>query len=353
MEVINMWKVGVVGTGFWSDKHIKAWQRIEGVDLVALCNRSPDKLIQKARQFGIAKTNLFNSLERMLDNENIDVVDIVTPPETHLPLVKIAAARGKHIMCQKPFAPTLEEAEEIVRICEQAGVRLMVTENWRWLQPVQIVKRVIAEGILGDIRVARIIHSDYFTTRMTPGKTVAQPFLTTMPNLLFYEMGVHWYDTWRFLFGEPKRMYAELKSFSPYVLGEDSGVITLGYDNFYGLMDMCWVSRREMIGPIIDDQVDAHFTEHFVIDGSNATLKMYGLEGKIVIINNDGKETVVAEKTQLDHEESHFRLQSHFIQCLNTGENFQTNGSDNLKTLRMTFSTYESAKEHKVVQFKN
>ncbi|SFS56065.1 Gfo/Idh/MocA family protein [Paenibacillus sp. BC26] len=344
-----MYKVGLIGTGFWSEKHLKAWQRIPNVQIAALCNRSKEKLLRKADEYGVPHDQLYSSMEEMLDRADIDIVDIVTPPETHLHLVGLAAQAGKFIMCQKPFAPSYEEAEAIVAAARKYDARLMVTENWRWLQPIQTIKQVLESGVLGNIRVARFIHSDYFTERMIPGANLPQPFLTKMPQLMFYEMGVHWYDTWRFLFGEPKRLYAELRSFSPNVIGDDSGVVTLGYDDFYGLMDICWVSRRELTGPIIEDQVDARFVEHFVVDGDRATLKMYGHEGKIVLLDNDGRETVVAERTELDHEESHYRLQSHFIDCLKSGRPFQTSGDDNLRTLRLAFATYESSEKQQVV----
>jgi len=342
-------KVGLVGTGFWSEKHLKAWKRIPGVEIAALCNRSKEKLLRKADEYGVPHAQLYATLEEMLEKADIDIVDIVTPPELHLPMVKLASAAGKHIMCQKPFAPTYEIAQEIVKTANDAGVRLMVTENWRWLQPVQKVKEVLNSGVLGKIRVARFNCADYYTERMIPGSVLPQPFLATMPRYLLYEMGSHWFDTWRFLFGEPQRLYAEARSFSPNVVGEDSGVVTLSYDDFYGIMDLCWVTRKELTGPIIEDQVDAHFVEHFIIDGDKATLKMYGPNGKIVLLDNNGKETLVSETTQLDHEESHFRLQSHFIDCLKTGKPFQTSGEDNLRTLHLVFSAYDSIERQQAV----
>ena len=243
---MSKWKVGLVGTGYWSDKHLKAWQRIEGVEIAALCNRSKEKLVTKAAQFGVDPDKLYQSYEEMIHTADIDIVDIVTGPETHLHFVKQAAAAGKHMMCQKPFAHSYEEAQEMVNAARDAGVRLMVTENWRWLQPFQLIKRMLDEGELGKLHVARYLHSDYYTPRMAPEKALPQPFFRTMPNLLFYEMGVHWFDTWRFLFGNPKRLYAETKRISPYISGEDSGIVTLGYDDFYGILDMSWATRREI-----------------------------------------------------------------------------------------------------------
>lgn len=344
-----MWKVGLVGTGYWSEKHLKAWQRIPGVQIAALCNRSSEKLLKRAREFNIPEQACYTSLEKMLAEAELDIIDIVTGPETHLDFIRMAAAAGKHIMCQKPFARSLEEAVQMVETARKANVRLMVTENWRWLQPFQTIKKVLDRGELGTLQTARYNHSDYYTTRMAPGKTLPQPFFREMPHLLFYEMGAHWFDTWRFLFGHPSRLYAETRRISPYIAGEDSGVITLGYDHFYGTLDMSWATRRELTRSHGED-VHANHLESFLIEGDKASLR-YDTDGRIAVVNNDGEERVVAETTELDHEESHFRLQSHFIQCLNTGDEFQTSGEDNLRTLELIFSTYRSATEHNAIRF--
>ncbi len=347
---MKTWKIGLLGTGFWSDKHLQAWARIPNAEVVALANRSRDKMLARAEQFGIPADRCYTNLTELLEQAEVDIVDIVTGPETHLAFVKEAAAAGKHVVCQKPFAPTLEEAEEMVRFCSDAGVRLMVTENWRWLKPFQLIKQILDQGTLGTIHVARYIHTDYYTPRMAPGVALPQPFFREMPRLLFYEMGVHWYDTWRFLFGTPKRLYAEVATVSPYIVGEDSGIVTLGNDGFYGYMDMSWATRQKLDREL-GDQVGAVHLEQLVVDGSEATLKMY-TDGRITIVSKDGsREETVYEGGPLDHEDSHFRLSSHYINCLESGEPFQTSGEDNLVTLRMTFGTYESAAAHRPIIF--
>ncbi|WP_435171361.1 Gfo/Idh/MocA family protein [Paenibacillus glycanilyticus] len=342
---MKLWKVGLVGTGWWSEKHLKAWSQIPNVEIAALCNRSRSKLVDRARQFGVGDENLFQSLEEMLALADIDIVDIVTGPETHLDLVRQAASAGKHIMCQKPFAPSLEQAVEMVAIAKEAGVRLMVTENWRWLQPFQTIKQLLVEGVLGQLHVARYVHTDYYTPRMEPGAVLPQPFFREMPKLLFYEMGAHWFDTWRFLFGTPDRLYAETLRVSPYIKGEDSGIVILGYENFYGIMDMSWATRQKLDVPLGKEVGPVHL-EQLVIDGENGTIKLY-TSGKISIVAKDSsREVIIKEKTELDHEESHYRLQSHFIEALEKNEPFQTEGDDNLVTLRMLFGVYESAASH-------
>jgi predicted dehydrogenase len=344
-----MWKVGLIGTGYWSEHHLNAWSRIEGVQVAALCNRSADKLEQRGRQFQIGSDSLYTNLDDFLARKDIDIVDIVTGPKTHPELVARAAKAGKHIMCQKPFAETLEEAEEMVRIAADCGVRLMVTENWRWLQPNQWIKRFLEEGTFGRLHVARYIHTDYYTPRMAPGVELPQPFFREMPRLLFYEMGAHWFDTMRFLFGEPKRLYAELLRISPHIAGEDTGLITLGYDDFYAVMDMSWATRRELAAPP-GINVQAEHREQLIIEGEKGTLKLK-TNGDITWVDNAGVEQVRVAGTELDHAESHYRLQAHFIECLNNGLPFQTSGEDNLKTMRLMFSTYTSAERHEAVHF--
>lgn len=342
---MRTWRIGLVGTGYWSEKHLKAWRRIPGVQITALCNRSREKLEDKAKEFNIPEKQLYTSIDDMLEYSDIDIVDIVTGPETHLEFVKKAASAGKHIMCQKPFAPSLAAAEEMVRFAQQAGVRLMVTENWRWLQPFQVIKKIIDSGELGKLKVARYIHTDFYTPRMAPGVAIPQPFFREMEKLLFYEMGVHWFDTWRFLFGTPQRLYAETQRVSPHITGEDSGIVVLGYDDFYGFLDMSWATRQKL-DRTLGDEVSALHLEQLNIDGENGTLKLY-TTGRITIINKDGSvEREVMDTTELDHEESHYRLQAHYIACLNNQTPFQTSGEDNLITLRMAFGVYDSAVSH-------
>ncbi|WP_145408271.1 Gfo/Idh/MocA family protein [Paenibacillus xylanexedens] len=341
-----MWNIGIVGTGYWSEKHIKAWQYIEDTTITAICDKNTALLSDKSDQYNIPEAYRYSDVVTMLEQADIDVLDIITPPETHLELVKLAAAAGKHIMCQKPFARSLAEAEEMVQIAEQAGVRLMVTENWRWLEPFQIIKNLLLEHAVGKLNTIRYIHTDFYSPRFAPDQELPQPFFRDMPQLLFYEMGVHWLDTWRFLFGEPSRLYAETRKVSPYTVGEDSGMILIGYEDYMGLMDMSWATRRELQEPL-GEQVLPNHKEQLIIEGDKATIKLYHT-GRLTIIDNAGVETVIADQTALNYEDSHRKLQGHFIDCLNTGAEFQTSGLDNLKTLRLVFDTYDSAANHKV-----
>lgn len=346
-ETKERWNVGLVGTGYWSERHLRAWRQIPGVRIAALCDKDAAKLAARGREFGVPPESLYRDAREMLQRTDLDAVDIVTGPETHVELVTLAAEAGKHMLCQKPFAPSLEEAQRMVRVAANCGARLMVTENWRWLQPFQLIKQVLEGGALGRIRTARYVHTDYYTPRMAPGVELPQQFFRTMPRLLFYEMGAHWFDTIRYLFGEPKRLYAETLRISPHIAGEDAGIVTLGYDDKVVVLDASWATRRELAAPP-GAKVGAEHREQVVVEGEEATLKLY-MDSRIAIVGRDGRETTLAERTELDFDESHVRLQTHFIDALRMGTPFQTSGEDNLATLRLIFATYESAETHQVV----
>lgn len=348
-EVKHMWKIGVIGAGYWSQKHLNAWTSIDGVSVEGICDFNLEQAEQRAEQFNLANDICFQDINDMLASTEIDVIDIITPPETHVELVGIAAKHGKHIMCQKPFARSIEEAKKIIHIAEEAGVRLMVTENWRWLEPFQKIKTLLEEEKVGKIHSVRYSHTDFYSPRFGESKPLPQPFFRDMPKLLFYEMGVHWFDTWRFLFGEPKRLYAEHVQISPYVKGEDSGFISIAHEDFIGLMDMSWATRRELETALSEPVLPDH-KEQLSVEGDLGTIKLYK-NGTITFINNDGMEETLVEHTEINYEESHIKLQRHFIECLNTGAKFQTSARDNLKTLQLVFATYQSADEHEVVHF--
>ena len=184
-----MWKIGIVGTGYWSEKHVKAWQFIADAEITGICDRHAATLNEKSDRFGIPQAFRYSDVATMLEEADLDVLDIITPPDTHLELVKLAAATGKHIMCQKPFARSMEEAEEMVQIAEDAGVRLMVTENWRWLEPFQLIKKLLEENTVGHLNTIRYIHTDYYSPRFAPEQTLPQPFSGTCRNCCFMRWG--------------------------------------------------------------------------------------------------------------------------------------------------------------------
>lgn len=117
-----------IGAGYFSQFHYEAWGRIPQVEMTAVCDIDASRAAAAGERFGIPRQ--YAEIREMLDAERPDFLDVITPPESHLEICRAAAERGVHVICQKPLAPTFAEAREIVALCEAAGIRLMVHENF-------------------------------------------------------------------------------------------------------------------------------------------------------------------------------------------------------------------------------
>ena len=151
-------RVAVVGAGFFAQFHHEAWSRLGRADLVGICDLDRAKADAAAASVG---GQSFADLEAMLDAMEPDVVDIATPPDTHLALVSAVAARGLPVICQKPLGPTLVEAQAVAAAASAAGVTLAVHENFRFQPWFREARRLIDAGRLGEL------HGIAF--RMRPG----------------------------------------------------------------------------------------------------------------------------------------------------------------------------------------
>src|SRR5262245_52129601 len=113
-------RFAAVGAGFWARYQLSAWREIPDVTCVALCDRNRSKAEALARQLEIPA--VYDDADEMLRREKPHFVDIITTEDSHAPLVRLAASHRVNVICQKPMAPTLELAHEMVRVCEEAQV---------------------------------------------------------------------------------------------------------------------------------------------------------------------------------------------------------------------------------------
>ncbi len=120
---------GLIGCGFVSGLHLRGWGRQALGRLVAVCDLDAGRADAAARTAGVPA---YADAAEMLRRERPDFVEVCTRPESHLPLTRLAAEHGAHVLCQKPAAPSLGELDAMIAACDAAGVRLMVHENYRW-----------------------------------------------------------------------------------------------------------------------------------------------------------------------------------------------------------------------------
>jgi predicted dehydrogenase len=190
---------GVIGCGYFAQTHLNGWREVDGAEIVALCDRDSEALNQTAGFFGIERT--YSDAETMLVEMDLDFVDVITQVGSHRELVELAAARKTHVICQKPFAPSVEDARNMVVSCVQSAVMLMVHENFRWQTPIRALKRVLTNRAIGNPFFGQISFRSAFDVYAN------QPYLATDDRFIVSDLGIHLLDLARFLMGDVEQMY--------------------------------------------------------------------------------------------------------------------------------------------------
>ncbi len=144
-----MIRVGVVGLGSFGEAHIQAYQSLPGVEVAAVCSRSPERVRAVCAQYGIPRGS--TSWDEIAAWDGVDAVSITTADHEHLGPVLIAANAGKHLFVEKPMASTSAEAAEIVHAAAAARVILMPGHILRYAAPYAALKERIEQGALGEV----------------------------------------------------------------------------------------------------------------------------------------------------------------------------------------------------------
>jgi len=319
-------KGGIIGCGFFAERHIEAWRRIPEVEIVA----AADPQLDRARAFA---GKAYGTAEAMLDHERLDFVDIVTRVDTHLPLVRLAVQRKIPVICQKPIAPGWGTALEIVDTAESAGVRLMVHENWRWQAWYRVAHQMIARGDIGPL----IGYGFRTRTRdgMGEGPYPKQAYFRQLRRFLIDEAMVHHIDTARFLFGEIETVYAQASRRNPNVTAEDQAILVLTHEGaVHG-----WIDGHRFLDPIPDGPAmgDAFFEGEGGIISIPATGDVY--RNNILAWKNDVTVGYRGDSVRA--------TQAHFIACLQEGCAFESGGREYLRTFAAVEAAYRSVNEQR------
>ena len=142
-------KTAVAGLGFIGPAHVEALRRIPGISVVAISDYSEEVAEQKAMDLGI--DHYYENFNDLLNHEGIQCVHICTPNNLHFPMAKAALEKGIHVVCEKPLAMTIREAEELVRLADQTGLVNAVHFNIRYYPLIRHMKAAREKGELGEI----------------------------------------------------------------------------------------------------------------------------------------------------------------------------------------------------------
>ncbi|MBP7669326.1 MAG: Gfo/Idh/MocA family oxidoreductase [Candidatus Eisenbacteria bacterium] len=139
----------LIGCGKISRKHVHALERLPGARLLAVYDL--DSARAEAVASGIPGARAARTLEEAFAMPGVDAVTVATPSGSHAAVAIAAARAGKHVVVEKPLALTLDEADEMIAVCDSAGVKLFVVKQNRYNRPVLAARRAVDEGRLGRI----------------------------------------------------------------------------------------------------------------------------------------------------------------------------------------------------------
>lgn len=140
-------RVAVVGCGYWGSKHVRVLHSTDGVDQVVLVDAQETRLHSLMRSYPNAPS--FASLKEALPH--VDAVVVATPPTSHVPIALQAIAAGKHVLVEKPLAPTSAEARQLITAAADAGVQLMTGHTFEYNPAVWKLRELVQSGVLGDV----------------------------------------------------------------------------------------------------------------------------------------------------------------------------------------------------------
>jgi predicted dehydrogenase len=210
-------RVGMIGYGMMGLVHSRAYRALplhadtEIVPVLqAICGRDENRVRHAAEKMGWASYE--TDWRRLIERDDIDLIDIGTPNNVHAEIAIAAAKAGKHILCEKPLAMNLEEAHQVLKEAQKAGIIHMVSFNYRYTPALQYAKQLIVSGRLGNIRHVRAVFlQDLAIDPMAPLEWRFDKQLSGSGAL--GDLMSHSFDLARFLVGEVDRVTGYARTF--------------------------------------------------------------------------------------------------------------------------------------------
>ena len=323
----------VVGCGMISEFHLRGWQRIPEVEIVALVDPARDRAEERRARFA-PDASLYDTLDGLFDKETagaagLDFVDILTPPWLHREHCLRAAQAGVHIICQKPLCDRLEDAQALVAQLRDYGRLFLVHENHPYRPWFRDLLRRHQAGSFGRARFLHLVQHD---AREPPER-----FKSEAERGVLLEYGVHLVDMVRALLGEPIRVSARLERVNPRVRGESLAHVVYEYADATAVIDISWKAHGLPQGGVlfIGESGEAVFDGRMT-RGETAQYRV--TEGNTVVVDERRSPTN-------DYVEAFHLLEQAFADAMLGRADPVQRATDNLKTLAATFAAYRAAEE--------
>ena len=320
-------RVGVVGCGGISPFHLRGWQRIPEVRVAALVDADPARAEHRRREHAL-DVPVYGTIDDMLAAEQPDVVDILTPPALHVEHCLAAARAGAHVVCQKPLAPTFDEAAALVATLANHPRVFVVHENHRYRPWFQDVLEQCGSGALGPVRFMRLEQHDSHE----PPET----FKVASERGVLLEYGVHIVDLVRALLGEPSKVTARTARINARVQGESLAHVVLEYPQATAVIEITWRASGVDRGSAIVLGEEGEAVWHGRL--TRGDVGRYRVVRGSSVVRDDRRSPTE------EYEEAFCAFQRALVDAILAGAPLPQPASDNLRTLAITFAAYEASR---------
>ena len=186
-------RIGIVGAGGVADRiHLPACRALADAEVVGICDLDPEARRLTSEKFGVPRT--FASLDEMLDQARPDMVVVGTPPQSHFEICEKSMEAGAHVFCEKPFMPTVDEADRIIELARRENLLLRVNNQYRFMTFYTETKRRLLAGDFG-----RVFYIQCWQEMFHPPEQETN-WRNQLTRYVLYEFGTHALDLVSFFF---------------------------------------------------------------------------------------------------------------------------------------------------------
>jgi myo-inositol 2-dehydrogenase/D-chiro-inositol 1-dehydrogenase len=330
--------IGLVGSGFIAEAHAEAFNHVPEATVRGVASPTPGKAQRFAEARGIPRHH--TDYRALIEQPDVDVICIGAPNDLHRDITVAAASAGKHVICEKPLARTLAEADEMLAACERAGTLLMYAEELCFAPKYVRAKELADEGALGTVHVVRQgeqhfgPHADWFWDPDRAGGGVLM------------DMGCHGIEFARWVYGKApaESATAELGTFvhGDRTTAEDHAVAVVRFSgNRLGVVETSWAKPGGM-----DDRAE--------LTGSEGVTYVDILRGSSLMTYSERGYGYAVEKapstsgwtfTMFEEIWNYGFPQEmrHFVDCVLTGSQPDETGADGRAVLEIIYAMYLAA----------
>lgn len=271
-----MIKVGIIGCGKMADQHVSQIQRIPNAEIHGVCDNEPLMAKQLAKRLKIEKS--FTDVKEMLDSVSLDVIHITTPPQSHHQLGKICLEAGCHVYIEKPFTLFTSEAEDLIRLAEQNGLKVTAGHNAQFTHAMVRMRELVKSGYLGGKPVHMESHYCYDFSDASYAKALLgdeDHWVRRLPGSLLHNIISH-----------------GISKIAEFLSGESPVVIAYGFTSPFlnnigekDIVDEVRVIIRD------EDSTTAYFTFSSQMSPAPHQFRLYGPKNSLIV--DDEHQTLI------------------------------------------------------------